>query len=149
GRRKSVTFKPPLAEFKPDAMMSTDDAVVLLDSSYKKHKHAFLFVRHGGFEEVFLANSETEMNGWVATINYAAAFRTTGVRMRGMIGADYEGQRGRRTARADSTASESSALPIPADPTCMNRKADPGFAEEVFAARRELMSRRIREANEK
>ena len=35
GRRQSVTFKPPLAEFKPDAIMSTDDAVALLNSSYK------------------------------------------------------------------------------------------------------------------
>jgi hypothetical protein len=149
GRRQAVTFKPPLTEFKPDAIMSTDDAVALLDTSYKKHKHAFLFVRHGGFEEVFLANSETEMDSWVATINYAAAFRTTGVRMRGMIGADYEGQRGRRIARADSTASESSTLPTSTDPASVNRKIDPSFAEEVFAARRELMSKRIKEANEK
>jgi hypothetical protein len=33
----------PLAEFKPDNIVSTGDTVALLDSSYKKHKHAFIF----------------------------------------------------------------------------------------------------------
>jgi len=52
-----VIFKPPLEQFKPDALMSTDDAVALHDSTYNKHKHSFLFVRHGGFEETFLADN--------------------------------------------------------------------------------------------
>ncbi|PGH13084.1 hypothetical protein AJ80_06456 [Polytolypa hystricis UAMH7299] len=147
GRRHGVTFKPPLTDFKPDAVMSTDEAVALLDSSYKKHKHAFLFVRHGGLEEVFLANSETEMHDWMTTLNYTSAFRTTGVRMRGMIGANYEG---RRTTRADSVTSETS---IPPDSAALaasgSRRLDPVLVEEVSAARRELMSRRIEEADEK
>ncbi|KAK2750466.1 hypothetical protein FQN55_002066 [Onygenales sp. PD_40] len=149
GRRHGVTFKPPITDFKPDAIMSTDDAVALVDSSYKKHKHAFLLVRHGGFEEVFLANSEGDMQEWLSMLNYAATFRTTGVRMRGMIGANYEGQRERRRSnRADSTASEISN-PNLNDSVTMNRRIDPGLVEEVSVARRELMSQRIREANEK
>ncbi|PGH08967.1 hypothetical protein GX51_01024 [Blastomyces parvus] len=148
GRRRAVTFKPPITDFKPDAIMSTHDAVTLLDSSYKKHKHAFLLVRHGGFEEVFLANSESEMVDWLVTLNYAATFRTTGVRMRGMIGANYEGQRDRRSTRADSTTSEMSNVPPP-EPTAVNRKIDPGLVEEVSVARRELMSQRIKEASDK
>ncbi|OJD16760.1 hypothetical protein AJ78_03098 [Emergomyces pasteurianus Ep9510] len=147
GRRRAVTFKPPITDFKPDAIMSTHDAVALLDSSYKKHKHAFLLVRHGGFEEVFLANSEADMLDWLATLNYAATFRTTGVRMRGMIGANYEGQRDRRSTRADSTTSEVSNAPP--EPTEVNRKIDPGLIEEVSVARRELMSQRIKESNDK
>ncbi|KKZ64014.1 hypothetical protein EMCG_01675 [[Emmonsia] crescens] len=148
GRRRAVTFKPPITDFKPDAIMSTHDAVALLDSSYKKHKNAFLLVRHGGFEEVFLANSEADMLDWLATLNYAATFRTTGVRMRGMIGANYEGQRDRRSTRADSTTSEMSNAPPP-EPTAINRKIDPGLIEEVSVARRELMSQRIKEASDK
>ncbi|OAS99302.1 guanyl-nucleotide exchange factor, variant [Blastomyces dermatitidis ER-3] len=148
GRRRAVIFKPPITDFKPDAVMSTHDAVALLDSSYKKHKHAFLLVRHGGFEEVFLANSEAEMHDWIVTLNYAATFRTTGVRMRGMIGANYEGQRDRRSTRADSTTSEMSNVPPPG-PTAINRKIDPGLIEEVSVARRELMSQRIKEASDK
>ncbi|PGH13375.1 hypothetical protein AJ79_03654 [Helicocarpus griseus UAMH5409] len=146
GRRHAVTFKPPVTDFKPDSIMSTNDAVALLDSSYKKHKHAFLLVRHGGFEEVFLANTEADMLDWLSMLNYAATFRTTGVRMRGMIGASYEGQRDRK--RTNSTTSETSNAPAP-DSAALNRRIDPSLVEEVSVARRELMSQRIREANEK
>ncbi|KAK2877141.1 hypothetical protein FQN49_001385 [Arthroderma sp. PD_2] len=79
----AVTFTPPITDFKPDTIMSTADAVALIDSSYKKHKHAFLLVRNGGFEEVLLANSDAEMADWMTLINYAATYRTCGVRMRG------------------------------------------------------------------
>lgn len=144
GRGQPVVFKPPLTDFKPDVMMSTDDAVALLDLSYKKHKHAFLFVRHGGLEETFLANSESEMNDWLSKLNYAAAFRTTGVRMRGMIGANNEGQRGRDASGTDSNASESSAS-ISTEQA--NRRLNPQLEEEVFAARHQLMAQRITEAN--
>ncbi|OAL62228.1 hypothetical protein A7C99_6805 [Trichophyton rubrum] len=82
-RPPAVTFTPPLTAFKPDTIMSTAEAVALLDSSYKRHKHGFLLVRHGGFEEVFLANSDVEMAEWVNLINYAATYRTSGIRMRG------------------------------------------------------------------
>lgn len=142
GRHYSVTFKPPLTDFRPDGVMSTHDAVALLDSSYKKHKHAFLFVRHGGLEEVFLSNSESEMKDWIAILNYAAAFRTTGVRMRGMIGTQYEG---RRLGRSNSTTSEASIPTVCAN----NRRIDPALVEEVSTARRELMHQRIEEATEK
>ena len=148
GRRRPVTFVPPVADFKPDATMPIVDAVALLDMNYKKHKHAFVFVRHGGFEEVFLANSEADMNEWLHTLNYAAAFRTTGVRMRGMIGVNYQGQRSQ--TRSGSVASEASELPDPTE--TMNdsdRRMGPDQVEEVFVARRELVSRRVLEAEEK
>lgn len=149
GRRRPVTFSPPVTDFKPDATVSMSDAVALLDSSYKRHKHAFSLVRHGGFEEVFLANSETEMNEWLDALNYAAAFRTTAVRMRGIIGVNYEGQRTRDT-RAGSVASEASDLPDPTGATNdTDRRMAPHQVEEVFVARRELVSRRITEAEER
>ncbi|KAI1915682.1 hypothetical protein LOZ65_005391 [Ophidiomyces ophidiicola] len=150
GRRQPVTFTPPITDFKPDAVMSTADAVALIDPSYKKHKNAFLFVRHGGLEEVFLANSEPEMNDWMATINYAATFRTAGVRMRGMIGANYEGRPLQKRARPSSIASDTSESPTLSEASGVNtRRMDPQLAEEVFAARRELVTTRIHEANEK
>lgn len=148
GRRRPVTFTPPVVDFKPDTTMPIVDSVALLDMNYKKHKHAFLFVRHGGFEEVFLANSEADMNEWLHTLNYAAAFRTTGVRMRGMIGVNYQGQR--RQTRSGSVASEASELPDPTDTTNdPDRRMGPDQVEEVFVARRELVSRRVLEAEEK
>jgi hypothetical protein len=147
GRRGTLVFRPPLADFKPDAIMSTNDAVALLDESYKKHKHAFSFVRHNALEEVFLASSEPEMNDWIAKLNYAAAFRTTGVRTKGMIATNYEGQRYRRSQRVGSDSSLKSLELADKEPT--SPSIDTDIVAEFVAARRELMSQKIREQNEK
>lgn len=144
GRREAVVFKPPITEFNPDALMSTDDAVALLDLSYKKHKHAFVFVRHNSLEEVFLANNDADMNDWIAKLNYASAFRTTGVRTKSMVPGGYDAQRN-RMVHVDS-----SPAPLPANqepPPSPNSETE--MAEEVVVARRQLMLQRIREANEK
>jgi hypothetical protein len=146
GRRRAVVFKPPLTEFKPDGIMSTDDAVALVDSGYKKHKHAFLFVRHHALEEVFLANSEDDMNDWLAKINYAAAFRSTGVRTKGMIATNYDAQRNRMSRKA-SVTSYNSRRSADREPPSPNPDTD--VAEELVTARKELMRQKIRETNEK
>jgi len=144
-----VTFKPPLEQFKPDALMSTDDAVGLVDSSYKKHKHAFIFVRNGGFEETFLADSEEEMNDWLAKLNYAAAFRTAGVRMRGVVGGNYEGQRSRGIRRMDTTTSARSIQTPTGEVSIQSGQIDRHLAQQILAARRQIMARKIEEADEK
>ncbi|KAI9780456.1 MAG: hypothetical protein M1839_006730 [Geoglossum umbratile] len=144
-----VTFKPPLENFKPDALMSTDDAVALLDSSYRKHKNAFVFVRHGGFEETFLADSDQEMNDWLAKLNYAAAFRTAGVRMRGLVGGNYEGQRTRGIRRMDAGNSAQSVQTPTGEVSILSGKIDAQLAQQILAARRQIMSQKISEAEEK
>jgi hypothetical protein len=145
-----VIFKPPLEQFKPDALMSTDDAVALLDSNYKKHKHAFSFVRHGGFEETFLADNEEEMNDWLAKLNYAAAFRTSGVRMRGVVGGNYEGQRSRGIRRLNSNGGSARSVQTPTgEVTIVSGRIDMKMAEDILAARREIMMQKISEAEEK
>jgi len=145
-----VIFKPPLDQFKPDALMSTDDAVALLDSTYKKHKNAFVFVRHGGFEETFLANSETEMNDWLAKLNYAAAFRTAGVRMRGVVGGNYEGQRTRGIRRLGSHNDSTKSVQTPTgEVTIVSGKIDTKMAQDILSARREIMQQKISDAEEK
>jgi hypothetical protein len=147
GRKGTLVFRPPLAEFKPDGIMSTNDAVALLDSSYKKHKHAFSFVRHDALEEVFLATSEPEMNDWIAKLNYAAAFRTTGVRTKGMIATNYEGQRYRKSQRVGSISSLGSHQSGDKEPE--SPSIDNDIVAEFVAARRQLMSQKIRDTNEK
>lgn len=144
-----ITFKPPIESFKPDALMSTDDAVALLDSTYKKHKNAFLFVRHGGFEETFLADNENEMNDWLAKLNYAAAFRTAGVRMRGVVGGNYEGQRARGIRRLDSANSGRSVHTPTGEVHIVSGKIDTQMAQDILCARREIMLQKISEAEEK
>lgn len=145
-----VVFKPPLDQFKPDALMSTDDAVALLDSTYKKHKNAFVFVRHGGFEETFLADNEQEMNDWLAKLNYAAAFRTSGVRMRGVVGGNYDGQRTRGIRRLESQNESSKSIQTPTgEVTIVSGRIDRKMADDILAARREIMLQKIADAEEK
>lgn len=143
-----VIFRPPLERFSPDALMSTEDAVALQDSTYKKHKHAFMFIRHNGLEETFLADSENDMNDWLAKLNYAAAFRTAGVRMRGVVGTGYEGPRTRVVRRIDSSNSTRSVL-TPGEVTIQSGRLDTELAQQVLAARRQIMLQRIVEADEK
>ncbi|KAL4867404.1 hypothetical protein BDV12DRAFT_120530 [Aspergillus spectabilis] len=143
GHRRPVVFKPPLTDFTPDAMMSTDHAVALLDSSYRKHKHAFLFVRRNSLEEVFLANNETDMNDWLAKINYASAFRTTGVGTKGMVVTKYDAQRNRMSRRPSFT-SEISRI---SDKETTSPPTSAG-ARELMIARKKLIQQKIKEANE-
>lgn len=144
-----LIFKPPLEHFKPDALMSTEGAVALWDSNYKRHKNAFVYVRHGGLEEVLLAQSEEDRNDWLAKLNYAAAFRTSGVRMRGVIGGNYEGQSRRAIRRLDS-AGATQLIQTPTGEVAINRsKIDHQMAHDILHARRAMMRQKIEEAEEK
>ncbi|KAI1126814.1 hypothetical protein F5Y10DRAFT_205437 [Nemania abortiva] len=144
-----LIFKPPLDQFKPDALMSTEGAVALWDSNYKRHKNAFVYVRHGGLEEVLLAQSEEDRNDWLAKLNYAAAFRTSGVRMRGVVGGNYEGQNRRAIRRLDS-AGVTQLIQTPTGEVAINRsKIDHQMARDILLARRTMMRQKIEEAEEK
>ncbi|KAI1849492.1 hypothetical protein JX266_004987 [Neoarthrinium moseri] len=144
-----LIFKPPLEEFKPDALMSTDGAVALFDQSYKKHKNAFIYVRHGGLEEVLLAHDENDRNDWLAKLNYAAAFKTSGVRMRGVVGGNYEGQ-GRRAIRRLDSSEVTQVVQTPTGEVSINRsRIDQQMARDILSARRYTMKDRIQDAEEK
>lgn len=141
-----VIFKPPLADFKPDAQISTDDAVALLDKSYKKHKNAFAFIRHGGIQEYFIADSEADMNDWLAKLNYAATFRTAGVRMRGVVGGNYDGQRARGIRRMEGASGSPNAHSVitpTGEVSVIRGGIDVKLAAEIAAARREVVEQRI------
>ncbi|PTB63563.1 guanine nucleotide exchange factor [Trichoderma citrinoviride] len=144
-----ITFKPPLEEFKPDALMSTKGAVALLDMSYKKHKNAFIYVRQGGLDEVLLADDEQELHDWLAKLNYAAAFRTSGVKMRGVAGGTYDGHSRRAFRRLES----SDATQLVETPTGLvsiaRSRIDHKMAEDIQQARREIMREKIAEADRK
>ncbi|CEI65737.1 hypothetical protein FVEN_g7580 [Fusarium venenatum] len=143
-----LIFNPPLQEFKPDGLMSTYAAVALHDAAYKKHKNAFVYVRQGGLEEVLLADNEEEMNDWLAKLNYAAAFRTTGVKMRGVVGGNYDGQSRRGMRRLDS-ADAATLIQTPTGPVSIARSLiDHKMAEDISAARRDVMKQKIAEAEE-
>ncbi|KAL2355830.1 hypothetical protein BJ546DRAFT_971937 [Cryomyces antarcticus] len=142
-----VVFKPALHEFKPDALMKTDDAVALRDSSYTKHKNAFVFVRHGGQEELFLADNEGEMNDWLGKINYAAAFRSAGVRMRGLQSTStQEAQNGQESRKPDASSTIKSVQTPTGEVTIRSGKIDSQLARQILTARRQIMNQRILEA---
>ncbi|KAL7269045.1 hypothetical protein RUND412_008308 [Rhizina undulata] len=152
GAGTPVIFKPPLDQFKPDAQVSTDDAVALLDKNYKKHKNAFAFVRHGGMQEYFIADSESEMNDWLAKLNYAATFRTAGVRMRGVVGGNYEGQRSRGIRRMETVTSSPSthSVQTPSGEVSIIRGGiDSKLAAEIAAARREVIQHKIADSEDR
>ncbi|KAI6868096.1 hypothetical protein KC338_g4134 [Hortaea werneckii] len=143
--RTPVIFKPPLTEFKPDALIKTDNAVALLDASYNRHKHAFTFFRAGGHEEVLLADNEAERNDWLALINYAAAFRAAGVRIRGMVGGNEEDLRRRDVQRLESSRSTRSLQTPEGEVTVMRGGLSPQLQRQVMAARRQIMVQKIAE----
>ena len=143
--RTPVVFRPPLQEFKPDALIKTDNAVALIDSTYTRHKHAFTFVGPGGQEEVLLADNEYELNDWLALINYAAAFRAAGVRIRGMVGGAEEESKTKDIRRLDSTQSARSAQSV-GELATQNRGLSPQLQRQVMAARRQIMMQKIGEA---
>ena len=144
----SVVFRPPLTEFKPDELMSMDDSVAMVDSAYKRHKNAFTFIKHGGFEEVFLANDEPDMNDWIAKMNYAATFRTAGIRIRG-INATDSGGRPRSFNRASSAVSEKTIPTTTGDVHIQTRKPDQQVTQEIVTYRRQLMLEKVEEADKK
>ena len=144
-----VVFTPPLNTFKPDALVSTDDAVALLDHTYKRHKHAFAFIRHGGVQEYFLAESEAEMNDWLAKLNYAATFRTAGVRMRGVVGGNYEGQRARVIRRTGDSAG-TRVIDSPSGEVSIFRGGiDQQLAADIANARRQIVEQKILDSEER
>ena len=149
--RNPVIFKPPLQDFKPDALLKTDQAVALVDQGYTRHKHAFVFWRKGGVagglqEEVLLAENETELGEWLALINYAAAFRAAGVRIRGMVGGHEEDLRRREVERLNSTHSVKSLQSARGDQvTVRNGGLSPQLQRQVMVARRQIMVQKIAE----
>lgn len=147
-----VTFKPVIPEFKWNYMLPTEHGVALVDTNYKRHKNAFVFFRPSGSEEVFLADNESELNDWLAKLNYQAAFKSAGVRQRGLLGGHYDGQRQRALRRLESSNSASTVQTIQTptgEVTIQSGKIDPQLAQEISIARQEIIRQKIIEAEEK
>jgi len=109
GYRDERILVPPVPLLKPDEVLSLKDSVALFDLSYDRFvsvlSHLFCanhsnwqhdtFLLIAGDRRPFLfqqAPGEEDMNSWVSCINYASAFKTTGVSVRapGMSGKDVE-----------------------------------------------------------
>ena len=145
-----VVFKPPLETFKPDFLLSTEDAVALQDQSYKKHKNAFVVVRQHTFQEVLLADNDSELSDWMAKLNYAAAFKTAGVRMRGVVGGSYESLSRHESEQQESIAPTESSVNSPSgEVSIKSGKLSDELSQQVMVARRQILGQKIAEANER
>ncbi|KAF2086503.1 hypothetical protein K490DRAFT_44119 [Saccharata proteae CBS 121410] len=149
GHGSPVVFKPAMTEFKADHMVPMDHCVAAMDTTYKKHKHAFVIFAKGGAEEIFLADSEGDMNDWLAKVNYTAAFESSGIRPRGLLGGNYEGQRNRGIRRLESSQSTRSIQGPTGEVTIQSGKIDNHLAQQIATARRENIRIRVSEAEDK
>ncbi|KAK7463748.1 hypothetical protein VKT23_005685 [Stygiomarasmius scandens] len=86
------TVLPRTFAFKPDEIFSVKDAIAVYDRSYTKHEYTFRFFMRDGRQFLLSSSDEQQMNQWISRINYASAFKSTGVRMRpvGMSGRDLQ-----------------------------------------------------------
>lgn len=141
-------FKPAIASWDPDFMLPIDNSVALHDETYQKHKNAFTFFRHNNVDEVFLADTEAEMNDWLARLNHQAAFKTAGTRQRGLVGAHYDGQKQRGIRRLNSSPSTSALQTVQTptgEVTIQSGKINQEEAQQISAARRQTMEQKITE----
>lgn len=83
-RKRGILVSPRISNLRPDGLLSLGDAIALKDYSYKRHESVLRLVEtHGNVqhEYLFQARDETDMNEWIAGINFCACFRWAGVRI--------------------------------------------------------------------
>lgn len=81
------------AEFKPDEMLPLNHMIGLYDFTYTRYANVFRCILPSGRQLLLRASDENSMNLWISTINYAATFRSAGIRLRMPQGADQKGHR--------------------------------------------------------
>ncbi|TYJ52719.1 hypothetical protein B9479_006687 [Cryptococcus floricola] len=74
---------PRMAMFKPDEVFPVKDCIAVFDHAYTSQPNTFRFVISQHQQYLMQAADEFEMNEWVTLINYASAFKTAGIKMRG------------------------------------------------------------------
>ncbi|KAI0033436.1 hypothetical protein K488DRAFT_47759, partial [Vararia minispora EC-137] len=88
----SQMLMPPSALLKPDEVMGIRDALAVYDRSYTQSENTFTLAMGDGRNILLCAEDEDDMNRWIARINYASAFKSSGIRMRplGLSGRDVQ-----------------------------------------------------------
>lgn len=82
-RKRGVLISPRISNFRPDGVLSLGDAIAVRDESYDKHHWVIRLIGVQGStsnEYLFHTRDETDMNEWIAGINFCACFRAFGVR---------------------------------------------------------------------
>ncbi|GBB91366.1 hypothetical protein RclHR1_01860020 [Rhizophagus clarus] len=79
---KDPSKSTTLSTLRPDVLLMTSESVALYDNNYTKYKYVFRLACPKGNQYLFQAENEDEMNDWITKINYAATFKTIGLKMR-------------------------------------------------------------------
>ncbi len=122
-----LAFKPPVSQLHHDDVVSTVEAIALMDGSGKTNRHMFAVVTRGGMQEWSCAESEDEMNDWITKINYVAALRVAGILKSGMSDELLEYTKRPRP-------SQSSLKP----PVTLRRSSDEGCNNALIACQKKL-----------
>lgn len=80
-----ILITPRITYFRPDGVLALGDAIAMRDTSYTKYNHVFrLIARQGEQSRQYLIQTanEVELNDWIHKINFCAAFRASGLRIR-------------------------------------------------------------------
>ncbi|CED82793.1 Guanine nucleotide exchange factor [Phaffia rhodozyma] len=126
---------PKMTSFKPDEVLSVKDCIAVMETSYNKYSNTFRFIMPHGRQYLLQAGDDDELNEWITRINYAAAFKTASVRMRGM------GMTGNQAQWAGAAAAASHAKSLKMEDqrsvqstTYTSRTLDSGFFSSGIAA---------------
>ncbi|TPX35746.1 hypothetical protein SmJEL517_g01859 [Synchytrium microbalum] len=68
---------------KPTYILSMENSIALFDPSYSRRSHCFRMSCPNGAQFIFQSTSWVEARDWVQDVNFAATFKTAGVRPRG------------------------------------------------------------------
>ncbi|WRT70699.1 uncharacterized protein IL334_007697 [Kwoniella shivajii] len=74
---------PRQTTFKPDEVFSLKDCVAVFDRTFTAYSNTFRFVMPQSRQYLLQSTDEFEMNEWVSLINYASAFKTVNMKMKG------------------------------------------------------------------
>ncbi|WVF68224.1 hypothetical protein IAT40_002989 [Kwoniella sp. CBS 6097] len=74
---------PRQATFKPDEVFSLKECIAVWDRTYTASQYTFRFVMPQSRQYLLQAPDEYEMNEWVTLMNYASAFKTANLKMKG------------------------------------------------------------------
>lgn len=83
----SMTWLP---EYRPDEIISLQDAIALYDFTYSRYPNVFRLILPSARQILLRATDEADLNLWMSTVNYGATFRSMGIRIkRGSDSPDY------------------------------------------------------------
>ncbi|CAO1636652.1 unnamed protein product [Parajaminaea phylloscopi] len=83
-RKRGIIVTPKITNLRPDGLLSLGDAIALKDDTYDRHQSVLRLVGMQGssqHEYLFQARDDTDMNEWIAGINFCACFRSAGIRV--------------------------------------------------------------------